>query len=71
MDLSIIVLNIYIALMVPFPATNPHCSCAISGPLMVLVLFSTILSKIFVIWLIKLIVLCSWHSIAPAFLEEQ
>ena len=71
MDLSVTALNIYIAFVVPFPATNPHCSCAISSPILVLVLFSIMLSKIFVRWLIKLIVLCSSHLVASAFLGVQ
>ena len=70
MDRSMTILKVCIAFVVPFPSIQPNCSCAASGLVLFLFLFITNLSKIFVRWLIKLIVQCNSHSIAPNLLRE-
>ena len=64
---SVKVLIIYIAFLVPLSFTNPHCSSAISGVILFLILAIRIFSNIFVMWLMRLIVRCDSHSVAPGF----
>ena len=64
---SVKVLSMYIAFLVPLSFTNPHCSSAISGVILFLVLAIRIFGNIFVVGLIRLIVRCDSHSVAPGF----
>ena len=52
---------------VPFPSTKPHCSSSSSGLILFLIRIMMILYSIFVIWLIRLIILCNSHSVVPGF----
>ena len=56
-----------IALVVPLPSVNPHCTFAISCRMGLFILFIRTFSINFVMWLIRLIVRCSSHSVVPAF----
>src|SRR5688572_30036910 len=67
MALSDIILSMKIALRVPVSSINPHCSLPISGFSLLRARIMMILKISFVIWLIRLIVLCISHSIVPDF----
>ena len=62
---------INIALVVHFPLMNPHCTSAISCRIGLFILFVRTFSINFVMWLIRLIVLCSSHSVVPAFFGNR
>ena len=70
MSRSVKVLIIYIAFIVHLSFTNPHCSSAISGVILFLILAIRIFSNIFVMWLMRLIVRCDSHSVAPGFFDK-
>ena len=66
--LSDIILTINIAFLMPVSSTKPHYSIPISGLILLHTLLMMILRMNLVMWLIRLMVLCSSHSTAPGFL---